>query len=151
MATRQRPLSPHLQVYRWQIQMATSIVHRATGIILGLGALLIAAALLAMATGPEAWDCVRGLASSWFGVAFLVAFNGVEVPVQHRGDPPDMFEDQIPVVLEGKWDSSSAVPVFDSDYMLVKHGETYVAENSDRLQEAEEGGAEPVTQPAEVP
>ncbi|MGE8239023.1 MAG: succinate dehydrogenase, cytochrome b556 subunit, partial [Stenotrophomonas indicatrix] len=34
MATRQRPLSPHLQVYRWQIQMATSILHRATGVFL---------------------------------------------------------------------------------------------------------------------
>ena len=94
MATRPRPLSPHLQVYRWQIQMATSIVHRATGIILGLGALLIAAALLAMATGPEAWDCVRGLASSWFGLAFLVGWtwafayhllNGIRHLVQDAG------------------------------------------------------------------
>jgi cytochrome c-type biogenesis protein CcmE len=85
------------------------------------------------------------------GVAFTVAFNGVEVPVEHRGDPPDMFEDQIPVVLEGHWDAASATPVFDSDYMLVRHGETYVAENSDRLKEAEEGGSEPVTQPAEAP
>ena len=62
-----------------------------------------------------------------------------------------MFEDQIPVVLEGRWDQASATPVFDSDYMLVKHGEEYVAENQDRIDEAVEGGSEPVTEPAEVP
>ncbi|HPW04968.1 MAG TPA: succinate:quinone oxidoreductase subunit C, partial [Dokdonella sp.] len=32
-----RPLSPHLQVYRWQIQMVTSILHRASGIVLSVG------------------------------------------------------------------------------------------------------------------
>jgi cytochrome c-type biogenesis protein CcmE len=85
------------------------------------------------------------------GVSFLVAFNGVEVPVEHQGDPPDMFTDQIPVVLEGHWAQVDGEAVFDSDYMLVKHGETYVAENSDRLREAEEGGSEPVTQPAATP
>mgnify|MGYP002131602007 CR=1 FL=1 len=34
MASQQRPLSPHLQVYRWQVQMVTSILHRATGLFL---------------------------------------------------------------------------------------------------------------------
>ena len=34
MANRERPLSPHLQVYRWQVQMVTSILHRATGVVL---------------------------------------------------------------------------------------------------------------------
>ena len=48
MPSTARPLSPHLQVYRRQIQMVTSIVHRATGIILVFGGLLIAAALLAL-------------------------------------------------------------------------------------------------------
>jgi len=53
MAARERPLSPHLQVYRWQIQMATSILHRATGIFLSVGALIIAGGLLALMMGPE--------------------------------------------------------------------------------------------------
>ena len=75
MATPQRPLSPHLQVYRWQIQMVTSILHRATGVVLAFGALLIAAALLALMLGPEAWQCVTGLAGSWFGLAFLFAWS----------------------------------------------------------------------------
>lgn len=55
--------------------MVTSILHRATGILLTFGALLIAAALLALMLGPEAWQCVAGLAGSWFGLAFLFAWS----------------------------------------------------------------------------
>jgi len=71
MATRQRPLSPHLQVYRWQIQMATSILHRATGIILSLGALLIAAAIIGVAAGPDAWAWISAQSGAWYGLVFL--------------------------------------------------------------------------------
>lgn len=94
MASRPRPLSPHMQVYRWQVQMVTSIVHRATGIVLAFGALLIAGALLAMASGPEAWDCVRSCAGSWFGRVFLFGWswafayhlvNGIRHLVQDAG------------------------------------------------------------------
>jgi succinate dehydrogenase / fumarate reductase flavoprotein subunit len=60
MAARERPLSPHLQVYRWQIQMATSILHRATGIFLSVGALIIAGGLLALMMGPESWNGAGG-------------------------------------------------------------------------------------------
>ena len=107
MATRQRPLSPHLQVYRWQIQMATSIVHRTTGIILAIGALLIAAALLALASGPEAWDCVRKAAGSWFGLAVLFGWtwafayhllNGIRHLVQDAG-----FGFSIPAFIRNGW------------------------------------------------
>lgn len=70
-----RPLSPHLQVYRWQIQMASSILHRATGIILALGSLLIVAALIALAAGPEAWARVSVLAGSWFGLLVLFGWT----------------------------------------------------------------------------
>jgi len=107
MATRQRPLSPHLQVYRWEIQMATSIVHRTTGIILTVGALLIAAALLAMAAGPEAWDRVRGLAGSWLGLAVLFGWtwsfafhllNGIRHLVQDAG-----FGFSIPAFVRNGW------------------------------------------------
>ena len=78
-----------MQVYRWQIQMATSIVHRATGIILAVGALLIAAALLAMATGPEAWDWVRRLAGSWLGLAVLFGFRLPYVMAMHQAPTDD--------------------------------------------------------------
>ena len=107
MATRPRPLSPHLQVYRWQIQMVTSIIHRTTGIILTVGALLIAAALLALANGPETWDCVRDLAGSWFGLAVLFGWtwafafhllNGIRHLVQDAG-----FGFSIPVFVRNGW------------------------------------------------
>ncbi len=70
-----RPLSPHLQVYRWQIQMVTSILHRGTGIILAVGSVLIAAALACLASGPDAWACVTGLAGSWFGLLVLFGWT----------------------------------------------------------------------------
>ena len=69
MSSRERPLSPHLQVYRWQIQMVTSILHRATGIVLAAGALLITAGLMALMIGPEAWTCVTTHAGAWYGQA----------------------------------------------------------------------------------
>ncbi|MBB5940598.1 succinate dehydrogenase, cytochrome b556 subunit [Xanthomonas sp. 3307] len=75
MATRERPLSPHLQVYRWQIQMVTSILHRATGIVLSLGALIIAAALLVLMLGPASWNCFSGMAGAWYGQVFLFAWS----------------------------------------------------------------------------
>jgi succinate dehydrogenase / fumarate reductase cytochrome b subunit len=64
-----------MQVYRWQIQMVTSILHRATGVVLAIGGLLIAAALVALAMGPEAWDCVAGLAATWYGVVILIGWT----------------------------------------------------------------------------
>ncbi|CTP84462.1 succinate dehydrogenase, cytochrome b556 subunit [Xanthomonas translucens pv. arrhenatheri] len=75
MATRERPLSPHLQVYRWQIQMVTSILHRATGIILSVGALILAAALLVLMLGPASWNCFRGMDGAWYGQLFLFAWS----------------------------------------------------------------------------
>jgi len=72
------------------------------------------------------------------GVAFTVTFNGTEVAVVHQGDPPQLFKDAMPVVLEGHWDSTGAR--FDSDRMLVKHDENYVEKNGDRLKQADEGG-----------
>ena len=75
MSPRPRPLSPHLQVYRWQIQMVTSILHRATGVVLAAGALLIAAGLLALMLGPEAWACFSGHAGAWYGMVFLFGWS----------------------------------------------------------------------------
>jgi len=70
-----RPLSPHLQIYRKQIQMVSSLLHRATGIILFMGSLLAAAALVALASGPEAWACVTGLARTWYGLVVLLGWT----------------------------------------------------------------------------
>ena len=70
-----RPLSPHLQVYRRQIQMVTSILHRATGVILVVGSILVAAALVALASGPDAWSCVTDLSGTWYGQVFLIGWT----------------------------------------------------------------------------
>ncbi|HEX5366812.1 MAG TPA: cytochrome c maturation protein CcmE [Acidimicrobiales bacterium] len=73
-------------------------------------------------------------------VAFDVTFDGVTVPVDHAGTPPDMFAPGIPVVLEGRWRADGTV--FESDRMLVKHDESYESEDDyrQRMGEAERGG-----------
>jgi len=78
-------------------------------------------------------------------VAFDVTFNGVAVSVEHTGEPQELFQDDIPVVLEGRWSDTGPDAVFLSDRMLVKHEETYDAENPDRLVDAYEGEDTPAS------
>jgi succinate dehydrogenase / fumarate reductase cytochrome b subunit len=75
MPANARPLSPHLSVYRWQIQMVTSIVHRATGIALSVGLLLVAWALIALASGPDAFATVTTFCKSWLGMLLWLGFT----------------------------------------------------------------------------
>jgi len=63
-------------------------------------------------------------------VSFVLTSKSVEVPVRHKGDPPELFRPGIPVVLEGRFEGDH----FASDRILVKHSETYVADNPDRVQ-----------------
>lgn len=51
----ERPLSPHLQVYRWQITMALSILHRGSGLALSVGLLVLVYWLLSVAGGPASY------------------------------------------------------------------------------------------------
>jgi succinate dehydrogenase / fumarate reductase, cytochrome b subunit len=71
MAQADRPLSPHIQIYRWPLSMALSIAHRAAGIGLVLGLILVTWWLLALASGPEAFATVEAVMGSWFGVLVL--------------------------------------------------------------------------------
>ncbi len=66
-----RPLSPHLQVWRWHITMFCSIAHRATGIALYVGALILAAWAVSLAAGPQAYDEFRWLMGSLLGKLVL--------------------------------------------------------------------------------
>ena len=75
MATQDRPLSPHLQVYRPQITSMLSILHRITGVGLGAGTLLIAWWLIAAATGPEAFEMAQAFLGSLFGRLILLGFT----------------------------------------------------------------------------
>jgi cytochrome c-type biogenesis protein CcmE len=77
------------------------------------------------------------------GVEFIVGFNGVDVTVEHSGDPVELFGDGIPVVLEGRWSGTGTDAVFLSDRMLVKHDENYTADNGERLDDAGDGTAAP--------
>lgn len=70
-----RPTSPHLGIYRWQIQMVTSIVHRATGIALSVGLLIVAWGLIALASGPAAFENVRAFCASWIGTILLIGWT----------------------------------------------------------------------------
>ncbi len=87
-------------------------------------------------------------------VVFSITFSGVPVDVVHVGDPPELFQPGVPVVLEGSW-VEGAPPVedfdawaddgwhFASDRMLVKHDNDYRHRDAyeDRVDEAERGGA----------
>ena len=55
---RTRPLSPHLQVYRPQMTSVMSILHRAAGVVLTTGTLIMATWLVSLALGKEAYDVV---------------------------------------------------------------------------------------------
>lgn len=70
-----RPLSPHLSIYRWQIQMVTSILHRASGVALAFGTILLCLALVALAAGPESFAQVRGFCASWIGLLLLFGWS----------------------------------------------------------------------------
>jgi succinate dehydrogenase / fumarate reductase cytochrome b subunit len=75
MAQAQRPLSPHLQIYRWYVTMAMSIVHRATGIAITVGLLGLTWWLVALANGPESFARVQGVFDSFLGGLVLFGFT----------------------------------------------------------------------------
>lgn len=75
MANVERPLSPHLQIYRWPVTMATSILHRATGCGLAAGTVLLAWWLVAAAAGPEYYAMVQACLGSWLGRLVLLGFS----------------------------------------------------------------------------
>jgi succinate dehydrogenase / fumarate reductase, cytochrome b subunit len=70
-----RPLSPHLQVYRLSWTMVMSIVHRITGAANYFGAALVAVWLVGMASGPAAYDAVQGLFGSILGRLVLFGYT----------------------------------------------------------------------------
>jgi succinate dehydrogenase / fumarate reductase, cytochrome b subunit len=71
----ERPLSPHLQVYRWSWTMAMSIFHRVTGTANYLGTVLVAVWLLAMATSPAAYDAAQSFFGSLIGRLILFGYT----------------------------------------------------------------------------
>ena len=81
-----RPLSPHLTIYRWPVTMMTSITHRATGVALAVGALVLAWWLVCISNGPEGWESFHAVMDTppglvvLFGLTWSLAYhflNGV--------------------------------------------------------------------------
>jgi succinate dehydrogenase / fumarate reductase cytochrome b subunit len=75
MTPAQRPLSPHLQIYKPQLTSVLSISHRATGVALSIGAVLLVWWLVAAATGDEAYAAAQGFWHSWLGLLVLLGFT----------------------------------------------------------------------------
>jgi succinate dehydrogenase / fumarate reductase cytochrome b subunit len=71
----ERPLSPHISIYRWQINMLMSIVHRITGAALYLGTLLLAAWLVAAASGETSFALVNALFAHPIGKLVLFGYT----------------------------------------------------------------------------
>lgn len=75
MATHNRPLSPHLDIYKLPLTAIVSITHRITGVALAAGTILLACWLGSAAAGPEAYASVNGFVGSWFGTILLFLWS----------------------------------------------------------------------------
>ena len=70
-----RPLSPHLTIWRWGPGMWASILHRVTGVGLTIGLGILIWWLGALASGPAAYERFAGHATSWYGLVVLVGVS----------------------------------------------------------------------------
>ena len=75
MAPRDRPLSPHIQVYKPQLTSVLSILHRLTGIFLVSGTAMLCFWLVTAAAGPEYYTRSQWILTSWLGYALLAAWS----------------------------------------------------------------------------
>ena len=75
MRSADRPISPHLQIYRWQLTSVLSILHRTAGVVLSAGAILLVWWLVAAASGPETYEGVEKFLGSWIGLLVLFGWT----------------------------------------------------------------------------
>ena len=75
MSQVQRPLSPHLQIYQRQLTSVLSITHRATGLALAVGSVLLVWWLFAAASGPDAFALAQAFWYSWIGRLLLLGWS----------------------------------------------------------------------------
>lgn len=75
MSTHERPLSPHLQIYRPQLTSVLSISHRISGVLLSIGLVPLVVWILALSAGPEQFEAIKQLYSSPLAVLFWVAWS----------------------------------------------------------------------------
>ena len=72
---RERPISPHLQVYKPQITSVLSIFHRITGVALTFGLILLVAWIFTLSLGEEYFEYFSLFIKSWFGLLILFGFT----------------------------------------------------------------------------
>ena len=76
-----RPLSPHMTIYRWPVTMMTSITHRATGMAMAVGAVVLAWWLISISNGPEGYDSFHAVMDTMpglvvmFGLTWSLAYH----------------------------------------------------------------------------
>lgn len=96
-----RPLSPHLQIYRKPLNSGMSIFHRITGVAIGGAMLLVVSWFIAASSHPKAFDTVDGLLTSWIGGLILLLamaafwyhfFNGIRHLVWDTGSGFELGE-----------------------------------------------------------
>ncbi len=75
MSSQNRPLSPHLDVYKLPLTGIISITHRITGVGLSVGTILLAWWLIAAATGAESYASINGFLGSWFGMILMFLWS----------------------------------------------------------------------------
>lgn len=75
MAQANRPMSPHLGIYRWQVSNTLSILHRMSGMFLTMGALVLTAWLVAAASGADAYETLTILLRSPLGLLLLAGWS----------------------------------------------------------------------------
>lgn len=107
MANTHRPLSPHLQIYKKQVQMMTSITHRATGIALAVGSLLVVWGLMQLAAGEGRFNDFKHLVGSPIGIILMLGWswalfyhlcNGIRHLIQDAG-----LGYEIPQFVRSSW------------------------------------------------
>jgi succinate dehydrogenase / fumarate reductase cytochrome b subunit len=74
-SARKRPLSPHLQIWRWGPGMLSSILHRVTGVGATVGIFVMLWWLGALVSGAEAYAAFAKHASAWYGMVVLVGVS----------------------------------------------------------------------------
>jgi len=75
MSNTERPLSPHLSIYRWPITMTLSILHRATGVAMTVGLIVFAAWLVSASSGPTGYEQFVALMSTLVGRLLLIGWS----------------------------------------------------------------------------
>jgi succinate dehydrogenase / fumarate reductase cytochrome b subunit len=73
--SRQRPLSPHLQIYKPQLTSLLSIIHRATGVALSIGSVILVSWVVALSLGETTYSSYSMIINNWFGKLVLFGFT----------------------------------------------------------------------------